>query len=124
MDEYEAIERYHAQILSTRHDLGDGLVRLTLSGCSVDMTALLRSLYSLGCLVAVLDGEFFHQQAGRKVRQIAFGCAPGLRVNLAAALRSAGIAAAGYRRKPLVALDDELAALEVVRQAVRSEKGR
>jgi hypothetical protein len=104
------------EIIAARRDLGDGLVRVVTFGRTVDMTALLASLYRLGYRVAIIDGESFHQHFGRRVRQLSFGCAPRAHLNLVAALKEARIAVSGYRRKATVALADEERAIEVVRK--------
>ena len=120
MKEYAEIVHNHREVLAARQDLGDGLVRIVTCGRVVDMTSLLHALYDLGHLVVMIDGEFFGQTDGRPVRRIAFGCAPGLRLNLAHQLRAAGIAASGYRGKPSIAPPDERSATEIVREILRS----
>lgn len=121
MAEYDEIQRHHDEIIAARVELGDGLVRVVSFGRQVDMTRLRASLYCLGYLVAVTDGESFHQQARRRIRQISFGCAPRVHLNLVAALKDACIAVSGYRRNATVALADELPAIEVVRRLLVSQ---
>lgn len=121
MAQYEEIRRNHEAIIADRRDHGNGLVRVISFNRTIDMTALLASLYGLGYCVAIIDGESFHQQAGERIRQISFGCAPRLHLNLVAALKKAGIAVSGYRRKATVALADELPAIEVVRRLLVSQ---
>jgi hypothetical protein len=117
--EYEKILLSHDAIVDSRVDLEDGIVRVSAVGATVDMTVLMKRLYTDYRLV-LLEGELFDKKVGAKVRQIAFGCKPGLDLDLVAILKSAGIECSGFAAKANVPLEYEDIALQAVRSELRN----
>lgn len=117
--EYAEILRNHEQIVAARQDLNDGLVRVDTRGRVIDVTAFMSELYKLGSKVVVVDGEVFVPAKKAKERQISFGCAPQLKVDLVAALKAVGIEASGFAQKANVPPADEARAVEVVRALIK-----
>jgi hypothetical protein len=117
--EYEAILATHEEIVGARQDLGDGIVRISAVGKTVDMTTLMKTIYDLGYKVVLTEGEMFDKAAGKKIRQIAFGCKPGLKFDAVATIKAAGVECSGFAAKANVNPEDEAAALAAVRLAVK-----
>jgi len=116
--EYEEILKSHEEIVVARQDQGDGIVRISALGKTVDMTTLMKTVYTLGYSVVITEGEMYNKSLGKKTVQIAFGCKPGLKLDVVATIRSAGINASGFAAKANVEPQDEEAALAAVRQAL------
>jgi hypothetical protein len=114
--EYEVILHNHEEIVAARQDLGDGLVRVVTLGKTIDVTTFMSQLYKLGYKIVVVDGEAFNPAKKAKERQISFGCAPQIKVDLVAGLKTAGITASGFAQKANVSPDDEAAAIAVVKK--------
>lgn len=116
--EYEAIVASHAEIEKARVDLGDGLVRISTVGKTVDMTTLLNGLYK-SSKVVIMEGEMYDKAAGKKTRQIALGTSVKT-LDLVALLRGAGIVeASGFAQKANVSPASEEAAIAAIRAALR-----
>lgn len=116
--EYEAILATHEEIVGARQDLGDGIVRISAVGKIVDMTTLMKTVYDLGYAVVLAEGEMFDKAASKKMRQIAFGCRPGLKLDAVATIKAAGVECSGFAAKANVKPEDEEAALAAVRVAL------
>lgn len=118
--EYEAILATHEEIVEARQDLGNGIVRISAVGKTVDMTTLMKTVYELGYSVVLTEGEMFDKTAGKKIRQIAFGCKPGLKLDAVATIKAAGVECSGFAAKANVKPEDEEAALVAVRSALNA----
>jgi len=116
--EYEAILATHEEIVEARQDLGNGIVRISAVGKIVDMTTLMKTVYDLGYQVVLTEGEMFDKVAGKKTRQIAFGCKPGLKLDAVATIKAARVECSGFAAKANVKPEDEEAALAAVRSAL------
>jgi hypothetical protein len=116
--EYEAVLATHEEIVDARQDLGDRIVRISAVGKTVDMTTLMKTVYELGYSVVLTEGEMFDKAAGKKTRQIAFGCAPGLKLDAVATIKAAGVECSGFAAKANVKPEDEQVALTAVRAAL------
>ncbi len=117
--EYEAILATHEEIVEARQDLGDGIVRISAVGKTVDMTTLMKTVYDLGYSVVLTEGEMFDKSLGKKTIQIAFGCKPGLKLDAVATIKAAGVECSGFAAKANVRPEDEEAALAAIRSALR-----
>jgi len=116
--EYEAIIANHSEIEKARVDLGDGIIRISTVGKTVDMTTLLSSLYKTARVV-IMEGEMFDKKAGCKTRQIALGTNE-RSLDLVALLKGAGITeASGFAQKANVSPASEEAAVAAIRAALR-----
>lgn len=116
--EYEAILATHEEIVEARKELGNGIVRISAVGKIVDMTTLMKTIYDLGYQIVLTEGEMFDKAAGKKTRQIAFGCKPGLKLDAVATIKAAGVECSGFAAKANVKPEDEEAALAAVRSAL------
>ncbi|HCX27711.1 MAG TPA: hypothetical protein DHI91_01055 [Candidatus Portnoybacteria bacterium] len=119
--EYEAVLATHEEIVAARKDLGDGIVRIDAVGKTVDMTTLMGAVYDLGYQVVLTEGEMFDKAAGAKIRQIAFGCKPGLKLDAVATIKAAGVDCSGFAAKANVKPEDEEAALAAIRAALGNQ---
>jgi hypothetical protein len=111
--EYEVILANHQEILDSKVDLGDGIIRVSTIGKIVDMTTLMSQLYKAGARVVVCEGEMFNKAKGCKTRQIAFGTSE--KLDILAAIKAVIPTASGFAQKANVEPEDEEAALEAVR---------
>ena len=118
--EYSAILANHDDIIARAVDLGSGIVRVSSVGMAVDMTTLMRRLYEDYEIVA-LEGEMYDKTIGAKVRQIAFGCKPGLKLDAVATLKAAGIDCSGFAAKANVKPELEDQALRAIRIALSKD---
>lgn len=71
------------------------------------MTMLMKTVYGLGYEVVLTEGEMFDKAAGKKTRQIAFGCKPGLKLDAVATIKAAGVECSGFAAKANVKPEDE-----------------
>lgn len=118
--EYEVILATHEEIVDARQDLGDGIVRISAVGKTVDMTTLMKMVYELGYSVVLTEGEMFDKAAGKKTRQIAFGCKPGLKLDAVATIKAAGVECSGFAAKANIKPEDEETAMVAIRSALIS----
>lgn len=120
--EYQEILARHKRIIAARKELGHGLVRVSIDG-EVDMTLLTYQLYSepVGARIVICEGDFFDQEADRRVRKLALGTDE-RRLRLFTRLRAAGVHCTGYDYKPFVKLKDEEAAVEVLLDLLRESE--
>lgn len=116
--EYEEILKSHEEIVAARQDQGDGIVRISALGKTVDMTTLMKTVYALGYSVVLTEGEMYNKSLGKKTVQIAFGCKPGLKLDVVAIIKAAGVNCSGFAAKANVEPEDEQTALVAVRQAL------
>lgn len=116
MKEYDAILATHEQIVTTRIELGNGIVRVNTTGRTIDMTAFMDRLYGMGYKVVVIDGESYNIAKKAKERQISFGLKPGVKIDILGALKGAGITASGFANKVNIDPKDEAAAIPIVLQ--------
>lgn len=121
ISEYEVILKNHEEIVATRQDLGDGIVRINAVGRPVDMTTLMKAVYDLGYDIALVENEMYNASLGKKTKQIAFGCRPGLKLDLVAIIKAAGINASGFAAKANVEPEDENTALAAVRTTIKGD---
>ena len=116
--EYEAILRTHEEVLAEREDLGDGIIRIDCTGRVVDMTTLMGQVYSLsGVKVCIVRGEMYNKLAGKKEVMASFGS----RIkdfDILSVIKGAGVPAGGFASKANVSLEDEVKAIEAVKQAL------
>jgi hypothetical protein len=115
--EYEAILQSHLEILAAKQDLGNGIVRVSAVGKTVDMTTLLSQLYGAGFKVVICEGEMFNKALGKKTRQIAFGTNE--KLDLLACVKAVVPSASGFAQKVNVEPEHEAAALSAVRALLR-----
>lgn len=114
MAEYDKILENHQEIIASRQDLGDGIIRVVTTDLAVDMTTLMSELYKLGAKVVIVEGMAFNKSVGRPTLQIAFG-ASNNQLDILNAIKTAGITASGFAAKANVEPEDEAAALVAVR---------
>lgn len=115
--EYEVILANHDAVVAAGVNLGNGIWRGSAVGQVVDMTTLMSRLYH-DYRIVLLEGEMFDKSVGAKVRQIAFGCKPGLQLDAIAVLKAAGVECSGFAAKANVKPEDEEAALADIRTAL------
>lgn len=116
--EYEEILKSHEEIVAARQDQGDGIVRISALGKTVDMTTLMKTVYDLGYSVVLTEGETYNKTLGKTGVQIAFGCKPGLQLDTVATIKAAGINCSGFAAKANINPHDEKAALVAIRQVL------
>lgn len=116
--EYEIILATHQEVMEAKIELGDRIVRINTVSKIIDMTTLMKEVYTLGYDVVVIEGEMFDKAASAKTRQIAFWCRPGLKLDVVATLEAASVSCSGFSTKANVRPQDEQAALVAVRQAL------
>jgi hypothetical protein len=117
--EYEVIEANHRKVVESIEDLGDGIVRATSVGLTVDMTTLMSLLYKRGKIV-ILVGEAFDKAAGKKLPVHAFGVPTG-KGDILGALKAAGLPASGFAEKANVPPEHAAAAIEVARTWLKAQ---
>jgi len=117
--EYEVIEANHRKVVESIEDLGDGIVRATAVGLTVDMTTLMSMLYKRGKVV-VLVGEAFDKALGRKVPVHAFGVNTG-GGDIFSVLKAAGVPVTGFAEKANVPPEHAEGALEAVRAWLKAQ---
>ncbi|OIO52206.1 hypothetical protein COY93_02295 [Candidatus Uhrbacteria bacterium CG_4_10_14_0_8_um_filter_58_22] len=114
ISEYEAILVNHQEIIASKQDLGDGIVRVVATDRAVDMSTLMNTLYRSGGRVVIVEGEAFVPAKKRKEVLAAFGTADNL--DLMTTIREGGVTPlGGFAQKVNVALEDEAATLAAVR---------
>lgn len=117
--EYETILKGHKEIVSAKQDLGNGIVRITTTGKTVDMTTLMSGLYRSGAKVVVCEGMMFDARVKKPTLQVSFGTGKkGL--DLMTAIKTAVNPLGGFASKVNVELADEVKALEAVRKLIIS----
>jgi hypothetical protein len=117
MAEYAEILKNHEEIIATKVDLGNGILRVSALGKRVDMTTLMGQLYALPEVrIVMLEGEAYSKSLGRKTVQIAFGCREQL--DLLGIIKAAVPSASGFAQKVNVDPKHEEAALAAVRAAL------
>lgn len=116
--EYEVILANHQEILSSKTDCGDGIVRVSTVGRVVDMTTLMSQLYQAGAKVVICEGEMFDKALGRKTRQVAYGT--NSKLDLLACVKQVVPAASGFAQKANVPLESEEVATTAIRALLRS----
>ncbi len=112
--EYDKIMENHQEIIASRQDLGDGIVRVVTTDLAVDMTTLMSSLYKTGAKVVIVEGMAFNKSVGRPTLQIAFGTSNN-QLDILTAIKAAGVTASGFASKANVEPADETVALAAVR---------
>lgn len=117
--EYETILITHKDIVKVMKNFGDRIARISVVGRIVDMTTLMKTIYNLGYDVVLIDGEMFSKEAGKKIRQVSFGCRPELKLDAVATIKAAGVECSGFAAKANVEPKDEYAALAAIRSALR-----
>lgn len=115
--EYEEILVNHQAILAAKQDLGDGIVRVSTVGKTVDMTTLMSQLYKAGAKVVVCEGEMFSKSLGRKTKQVAFGTND--KVDLLACVKQVVPTASGFAQKANVDPEHEETATTAIRALLR-----
>ncbi len=116
--EYEVILANHDKIVDGLEDLGDGIHRVTATGMAIDMTTLMSRLYKAGARVVALEGEVFNKSLGRKTVQVSFGTSD-KSLDLLVAIKAAVPSASGFTQKVNVDPEDEAAAIQSIRNAVK-----
>lgn len=107
IEEYEAILSNHQEILATKLDLGDGIVRVSALGKAVDMTALMGELYKIARVVVVeVD------------RSVSFGTSD-REFDILASVKKVVPSASGFAGKANIEPEFEGVALKAVRAALK-----
>ena len=119
--EYEEILRNHEAILAAKQDLGDGIVRVSAVGKTVDMTTLMRQLYESGARIVVCESELFNRGLGRKTKQVAFGSGDN-RLDLLAVIKPSVPTASGVASKANVEPGYEQVALAAIRRTLAPDE--
>jgi hypothetical protein len=117
--EYEVIEENHRKVVASIEDLGDGIIRASAVGLTVDMTTLMGLLYKRGKVV-VLVGETFDKGLGRKVASWSFGIPTG-KGDILAVVKAAGVPCSGFTEKVNTKPEDGQAAIEAVRAWLKAQ---
>ena len=119
INEYQEILANHDYILAGMVDMGDGIVRILVTGYKVDVTTLMSRLYKGGARIVAMEGEAFVPAKKAKEVLVAFGTSD-KSLDLMAIVRGAGVLPlGGFAQKVNVALEDEIDARNAIRAALR-----
>ena len=116
--EYREIQRNNEVVLAAASEPASGIVRVSAVGLKVDITAIMTSLYSKGCKVAVVDVELPNRTTGQLESQVSFGVSPSSDLNLKQVLQDAQVSFSGFEKKATVASEYGEKALQAVFRAL------
>ena len=114
--EYDEILASHEQIVATKEDLGNGVIRLDATGKKKDMTSLMSSLYG-EAKVVIVASEAFNKALGCNTLTVSFGTGD-RSLDILRIIKGAVPTASGFAQKANLDPEYEGAALAAIRQAL------